>query len=439
MTSHSPPGTRGPLPGLPDMAEHKAVVTPRIIVSPSAKSNQTSSDKEEVAFGKLTISESVSMSDDDSDSEENFRRISLNGALRWPSPKRSGDDGEEPMDLSKRPNGESSFEFESLEEEDEEPVYHGPQLPQSDFIPIPLLSGAEGGEGKCVCTICNKVFPKPSALKMHLNIHYFERPYKCDACAVSFRTRGHLQKHKRSVSHFNKVNMNQTFGAPTEDNPRPFKCTDCKLGFRIHGHLAKHLRSKLHIMKLECLSKLPFGMYAEMERSGINLNEIDTTDCENSLVSLQALSRKIFSTSGMQPHNLMSAPISRPYETENISDEEDFEHTPPEENHQSQPEVADHRERSLSFTGDARIEASKADLEPVTMERRYTMCGGPESQPQHPPPQPSTGHVAPESKNGCQNGGTPSSFATRSNTCHICGQVLKSVKFLQVHLYSEHS
>jgi hypothetical protein len=84
-----------------------------------------------------------------------------------------------------------------------------------------------------------------------------------------------------------QVSMNSTFGMPTTDNPRPFKCEDCKIAFRIHGHLAKHLRSKMHIMKLECLGKLPFGTYAEMERSGINLNEIDTTDCDNSLESLQ--------------------------------------------------------------------------------------------------------------------------------------------------------
>lgn len=81
--------------------------------------------------------------------------------------------------------------------------------------------------------------------------------------------------------------MTSTFGAATTSNPRPFKCTDCKIAFRIHGHLAKHLRSKMHIMKLECLGKLPFGTYAEMERSGVNLNDIDTTDCDNSLTSLQ--------------------------------------------------------------------------------------------------------------------------------------------------------
>ena len=131
------------------------------------------------------------------------------------------------------------------------------------------------------------MFSKPSQLRLHVNIHYFERPFRCEACAVSFRTKGHLQKHKRSVGHFNKVNINATFGAPSTDNPRPFKCSDCMIAFRIHGHLAKHLRSKMHIMKLECIGKLPIGMYAEMERLGTNLNEIDTTDCENSLESLQ--------------------------------------------------------------------------------------------------------------------------------------------------------
>lgn len=86
--------------------------------------------------------------------------------------------------------------------------------------------------------------------------------------------------------------MGTTFGTPTSSNPRPFKCTDCDIAFRIHGHLAKHLRSKMHIMKLECLCKLPFGTYAEMERSGTNMNEIDTTDCAHSLASLQVCKKK---------------------------------------------------------------------------------------------------------------------------------------------------
>lgn len=81
--------------------------------------------------------------------------------------------------------------------------------------------------------------------------------------------------------------MTSTFGAATTNNPRPFKCTDCKIAFRIHGHLAKHLRSKMHIMKLECLGKLLFGFYTKIEKYGINLDNIDITDCDNNLINLQ--------------------------------------------------------------------------------------------------------------------------------------------------------
>lgn len=147
--------------------------------------------------------------------------------------------------------------------------------------------------GRPVCVICKKVFQKPGQLRMHMNIHYMERKYRCEACGVSFRTQGHLQKHERSVSHQNKVNMTSTFGVPTVSNPRPFKCKDCKIAFRIHGHLAKHLRSKMHVLKLECLQKLPFGTYAEMERSGFNLTDIDTSDCDNSLMSLRQLAKRL--------------------------------------------------------------------------------------------------------------------------------------------------
>ncbi|KAF5269848.1 hypothetical protein FQR65_LT05894 [Abscondita terminalis] len=77
-------------------------------------------------------------------------------------------------------------------------------------------------------------------------------------------------------------------------------CTICSKSFskpsqlRIHGHLAKHLRSKLHIMKLECLAKIPFGLYAELERANSLLTEINTTDGDQCLESLKALARKVF-------------------------------------------------------------------------------------------------------------------------------------------------
>ncbi len=140
---------------------------------------------------------------------------------------------------------------------------------------------------KFTCENCQKTFPNAARLRDHMNIHYMERPFKCTDCQVSFRTQGHLTKHQRSSVHRNKVNINQAFGTPSTSNPRPFKCGECVVKFRIHGHLAKHLRSKSHIMKLECSNKLRLGFYADVERLGINLNDIDTTDPDTALKSLQ--------------------------------------------------------------------------------------------------------------------------------------------------------
>ncbi|XP_058123626.1 uncharacterized protein LOC131294820 [Anopheles ziemanni] len=147
--------------------------------------------------------------------------------------------------------------------------------------------------GRPVCEICNKKFHKLSQLSIHMNIHYMERKYRCEPCGTSFRSQGLYLKHERSATHRNKVSMTTTFGVATDTNPRPFYCRDCEVGFRIHGHLAKHLRSKMHVLKLECLGKLPFGTYTEIERSGTNLTEIDTSDCENSLSSLKRLAVRL--------------------------------------------------------------------------------------------------------------------------------------------------
>ncbi|XP_050294461.1 uncharacterized protein LOC126734781 [Anthonomus grandis grandis] len=146
-------------------------------------------------------------------------------------------------------------------------------------------------EGNKSCHICLKSFNQPYQLTLHMNIHYLERPFRCDTCQVSFRTKGHLQKHERSASHYTKLSSSP---AQSSSEPRPFKCSDCNIAFRIHGHLAKHLRSKMHIMKLECLAKIPFGLYAELERSNSLLTEINTSDGDQCLESLKTLAKKVF-------------------------------------------------------------------------------------------------------------------------------------------------
>ncbi|EFA07497.2 uncharacterized protein LOC660305 [Tribolium castaneum] len=159
-------------------------------------------------------------------------------------------------------------------------------------------------EGNKSCHICAKSFSKTPQLRLHMNIHYLERPFRCHSCSVSFRTKGHLQKHERSASHHNKLSSSP---ALSSSEPRPFKCVDCNIAFRIHGHLAKHLRSKMHIMKLECLAKIPFGLYAELERSNSLLTEINTADGDQCLESLKTLAKKVFINDPNKLNQLNSA------------------------------------------------------------------------------------------------------------------------------------
>lgn len=342
---------------------------------------------------------------------------------------------EEPMDLTvgSKPmesDDMDDVEMPSISLTDGFPKTLPTVLRQGEFIPVaPQGIVIESVDGKSICTICSKQFSKPSQLRLHINIHYFERPFRCDSCAVSFRTKGHLQKHKRSVSHFNKVNMNMTFGTPTTDNPRPFKCGDCKIAFRIHGHLAKHLRSKMHIMKLECLGKLPFGMYAEMERSGVNLNEIDTTDCENSLQSLQAMAQRLYDPRQMR---WASEPIPEGEGADSLDDSSHVKNEPNAETFYHQLD----RDRYLN----------PVRSPPIISEVPTPVMARPQSPlppPHSPPPMdsPPIGQTSPPAVQSAPAGGLqPTSGLTpsRSNTCHLCGRMFKGAKFLQVHLYCDH-
>lgn len=179
-------------------------------------------------------------SEGESDADFGQRRYSMSviqgnrtgSSQPWLHAGLSGRKDEQPMDLSRHPRGGSAGS------DDVDVV--GDEHDRQDYVPYGLPDGSEmNGEGKPMCKVCGKTYSKPSQLTLHMNIHYFERPFRCDACAVSFRSNGHLQKHKRSVAHSNKISMNRTFGTPTTNNPRPFKCDDCKIAFRIHGHLAK--------------------------------------------------------------------------------------------------------------------------------------------------------------------------------------------------------
>ena len=60
------------------------------------------------------------------------------------------------------------------------------------------------GRGKYVCETCGIRCKKPSMLKKHIRTHTDLRPYSCNHCNFSFKTKGNLTKHMKSKAHQKK-------------------------------------------------------------------------------------------------------------------------------------------------------------------------------------------------------------------------------------------
>lgn len=82
------------------------------------------------------------------------------------------------------------------------------------------LSDKTGG-GKHVCPYCNLACSKPSVLQKHIRAHTNERPYPCNSCGFSFKTRSNLYKHCRSRTHANRVMGNKLQEIVTEMEVEP--------------------------------------------------------------------------------------------------------------------------------------------------------------------------------------------------------------------------
>ncbi|KZT01217.1 uncharacterized protein LAESUDRAFT_613544, partial [Laetiporus sulphureus 93-53] len=50
------------------------------------------------------------------------------------------------------------------------------------------------------CTVCSKLFPRPSGLATHMNSHSGAKPYKCPipTCTKSFAVRSNAKRHLRT-------------------------------------------------------------------------------------------------------------------------------------------------------------------------------------------------------------------------------------------------
>ncbi|XP_073487167.1 zinc finger protein 40 isoform X2 [Aquarana catesbeiana] len=92
------------------------------------------------------------------------------------------------------------------------------------------------GRGKYICEECGIRCKKPSMLKKHIRTHTDLRPYHCNYCNFSFKTKGNLTKHMKSKAHSKKcMDMGIVVGPvddqDTDDSGERQRYTGDRVGF----------------------------------------------------------------------------------------------------------------------------------------------------------------------------------------------------------------
>ncbi|XP_033638467.1 zinc finger protein 665-like [Asterias rubens] len=85
------------------------------------------------------------------------------------------------------------------------------------------------------CDVCNKSYKSKGHLKFHFKVHQIDRPFRCPFCGKGFLQKGHLRRHV--LVH-------------TEE--KPYVCADCDKVFRQISHLNDHKKIHANIRPSVC-------------------------------------------------------------------------------------------------------------------------------------------------------------------------------------------
>ncbi|XP_064016996.1 zinc finger protein 40 isoform X1 [Pogoniulus pusillus] len=107
-------------------------------------------------------------------------------------------------EFSNKENSESSTEHDkensfTKSEPRRVKIFDGGYKSNEDYV---YVRGR--GRGKYICEECGIRCKKPSMLKKHIRTHTDVRPYHCNYCNFSFKTKGNLTKHMKSKAHSKK-------------------------------------------------------------------------------------------------------------------------------------------------------------------------------------------------------------------------------------------